>query len=161
MSNNVYPSASVLPYFVAIFEGRAVTIKRDANYETTIKHIQKSIPNLRAAETRSISISTKLPKYGDMLVHISEETWPDLVDQVETAEIMLESYTVATRSSSVVPTIETKPPRTIAPSENRDSIVSVLSQSATGACLYSLTTEHLITAGQVVLLAPASVTVQV
>ncbi|KAG9122359.1 hypothetical protein FRC07_001310 [Ceratobasidium sp. 392] len=80
---------SALPYFVATFEGSAVTIKRDADYNTVIKYVQKSIPQLQSADTQDIFISTKLAEYGDIIVRISEETWSDVVDDVKSAEITL------------------------------------------------------------------------
>ncbi|KAG8700405.1 hypothetical protein FRC09_005972, partial [Ceratobasidium sp. 395] len=132
MSNDLNSNAPILPYFVAIFEGRAVTIKRDANYDATIKHIQKSIPKLQSAEIQKISIATKLPKFGDILVQISEETWPDLVDQVEIAEIALEYNTKAADSSNDIFASKTKNQGPVLLAEKRRNVVAPLIQNTPG-----------------------------
>ncbi|KAG8717800.1 hypothetical protein FRC08_006633 [Ceratobasidium sp. 394] len=107
MSNNhAPPGPPVLPYFVAKLEGRAVTIKRDANYKTTMNYVRKSIPKLRLADTQNLSIFTTLTDYGGMLVQISEETWPDIVDCVKIAEISLDDTTEADHVHSGTPTGE-------------------------------------------------------
>ncbi|KAG9123099.1 hypothetical protein FRC07_000235, partial [Ceratobasidium sp. 392] len=91
MSNNLASAdPPSRPYYVATYQGRAVAIKRDANYENTIKLLQKSIPKLRSADIRDIFISTTIPGYGDTLVQISEDIWPDFVDQVKDVEVTLE-----------------------------------------------------------------------
>ncbi|KAG9121643.1 hypothetical protein FRC07_002332 [Ceratobasidium sp. 392] len=91
MSNNLASTdKSNLPYYVATFRGRSVAIKRDTDYQNTIKLVQKSIPKLRAADSRDIFISTSLSDYGDAMVQISEEIWPDIVSSVKTVEIILE-----------------------------------------------------------------------
>ncbi|KAG9120274.1 hypothetical protein FRC07_004304 [Ceratobasidium sp. 392] len=91
MSNNLTSAEpSSRPYCVATYQGRAVAIKRDANYENTIKLLQKSIPKLRSADIRDIFISTTIPEYDDTLVQISEDIWPDFVDQVKDVEVTLE-----------------------------------------------------------------------
>ncbi|KAG8716391.1 hypothetical protein FRC08_009524 [Ceratobasidium sp. 394] len=92
MSNNqTHPDASNLPYYVATYKSRSVAIKRDPDYQTTIKLVQKSIPKLRPANVEDIFISTTLANYGDALVQVSEEIWPDIVGDVKTVEITLES----------------------------------------------------------------------
>ncbi|KAG8739557.1 hypothetical protein FRC10_005446 [Ceratobasidium sp. 414] len=91
MSNNLASAdPSTLPYYVATYKGRSVAIKRDANYETTIKLVQKSIAKLRGADAQDIIISTTLSDYGGALVQISEEIWPDVVSHMKTVEITLE-----------------------------------------------------------------------
>ncbi|KAG9122326.1 hypothetical protein FRC07_001361 [Ceratobasidium sp. 392] len=91
MSNNLASTdKSDLPYYVATFKGRFVAIKRDVDYQNTIKLVQKSIPKLRAADSRDIFISTSLSDYSDAMVQISEEIWPDIVSSVKTVEIALE-----------------------------------------------------------------------
>ncbi|KAG9120685.1 hypothetical protein FRC07_003719 [Ceratobasidium sp. 392] len=88
MSNNLPGSdKSDLPYFVATYKGRAVAIKRDASYEATIKLVQKSIPKLRSIDTQDIFISTTLADYGDALIQISEDIWPEIVHSIKTVEI--------------------------------------------------------------------------
>ncbi|KAG9081376.1 hypothetical protein FS749_007708 [Ceratobasidium sp. UAMH 11750] len=92
MSNNqTHPDISNLPYYVATYKSRSVAIKRDPDYQTTIKLVQKSIPKLRSANAQDIFISTTLTDYGDALVQVSEEIWPDIVGDVKTVEITLES----------------------------------------------------------------------
>ncbi|KAG9080129.1 hypothetical protein FRC06_007049, partial [Ceratobasidium sp. 370] len=92
MSNNqTHSDTSNLPYYVATYKGRSVAIKRDADYQTTIKLVQKSIPKLRPADSQDIFLSTTLVDYGDALVQISEEIWPDIVGDVKSVEITLES----------------------------------------------------------------------
>ncbi|KAG8794034.1 hypothetical protein FRC12_000746 [Ceratobasidium sp. 428] len=90
MSNNQTHSTAVLPYFVATFESCTVAIKRDAEYNAVIKYIQKSISKLRLADAQNIYISITLPEYGDTFIRISEETWPDLMDHVKSAQIILD-----------------------------------------------------------------------
>ncbi|QRV96108.1 ubiquitin family protein [Ceratobasidium sp. AG-Ba] len=94
MSNNANPPASAnLPYYVAKYKGRTVAIKRDSDYQTTIKLMQKSIAKLRSADPQDIIISTALADYGDAVVQISEEIWPDVVDDVKVVEVSLEEAT--------------------------------------------------------------------
>ncbi|KAG8717799.1 hypothetical protein FRC08_006632 [Ceratobasidium sp. 394] len=120
MSNNQTSSkAPSLPYFVATFEGCAVTIKRDADYKTTMKYLKKSISKLRTANYQHISISTTLPEYSDTLVRISEETWPDLVDYVKTAEITLDHADLVLPSEEVT-TVTTLNPVAQGTSHPRD-----------------------------------------
>ncbi|KAG8705826.1 hypothetical protein FRC09_002741 [Ceratobasidium sp. 395] len=91
MSNNFnHQDAPSTPYYVAKYQGRAVGIKRDENYEATIKLLQKSILKLRSADIQDIFISTTLPEYGDALVQISEDIWPDFVGRVKDVEVTLE-----------------------------------------------------------------------
>ncbi|KAG8721889.1 hypothetical protein FRC08_009146 [Ceratobasidium sp. 394] len=92
MSNNqTHPGTSNLPYYVATYKSRSVAIKRDPDYQTTIQLVQKSIPKLHPANVQDIFISTTLTNYGDALVQVSEEIWPDIVGDVKTVEITLES----------------------------------------------------------------------
>ncbi|KAG9077199.1 hypothetical protein FRC06_009051, partial [Ceratobasidium sp. 370] len=91
MSNNLTnPDSSSLPYYVARYQGRSAGIKRDADYQTTMKLVQRSIPSLRSANVQDIFISTTLAAYGDELVLISEEIWPEVVSHVRTVEVTLE-----------------------------------------------------------------------
>ncbi|KAG8733328.1 hypothetical protein FRC12_018923 [Ceratobasidium sp. 428] len=91
MSNNLlHPDTSNLPYYVATYKGRSVAIKRDPDYQNTIKLVQKSVPKLRSVDGRDVFLSTTLENYGGALVQISEEIWPDIVDQVKVVEVVLE-----------------------------------------------------------------------
>ncbi|KAG8796268.1 hypothetical protein FRC12_001373 [Ceratobasidium sp. 428] len=58
---------------------------------STIKLVQKSIPKLRSVDGRDVFLSTALENYGGALVQISEEIWPDIVDQVKVVEIVMEA----------------------------------------------------------------------
>ncbi|KAG8762342.1 hypothetical protein FRC12_009092 [Ceratobasidium sp. 428] len=87
------PDKSDLPYYVATYKGRAVAIKRDKNYEATIKLIQKSIPKLRSIDVQNIFVSTVLGDYGDALIQISEEIWPDVFENIKMVEITLDDET--------------------------------------------------------------------
>ncbi|KAG9123097.1 hypothetical protein FRC07_000233 [Ceratobasidium sp. 392] len=75
------------PYFVAAYKGRTAAIKRDSSYE------------LRSADPQSICVSTTLPEYGDTLVQIGEEMWPDVVGLIKTAEVTLEELSDDDHSS--------------------------------------------------------------
>ncbi|KAG8731074.1 hypothetical protein FRC12_019908 [Ceratobasidium sp. 428] len=88
-------SPSYPPYYVATYKGRTVAIKRDASYETTIKIIQRTIHKLRSTSPHDICLSTTLPEYGDTLVQISEEMWPDIVGLVKSVEVTLEDMSDA------------------------------------------------------------------
>ncbi|KAG8695887.1 hypothetical protein FRC08_007501 [Ceratobasidium sp. 394] len=77
-------------YYVATYKDRSAVIKRDADYQTTIKLVQKSIPNLRSANVQDIFISAALVDCGDGLLLISEEIWPEVVDNVKAIEVTLE-----------------------------------------------------------------------
>ncbi|KAG8794033.1 hypothetical protein FRC12_000745 [Ceratobasidium sp. 428] len=125
MSNNQnhHPNAAILPYFVATFEDYAVTIKRDTEYNTVIKYIQKSIPTLRSVNAQNIRISTTLAEYGDTLIRISEETWPDLVDSVKNAKIILDRPAETSDLSSNFCVGETK---CLGPSSSRKLIASTI-----------------------------------
>ncbi|KAG8718803.1 hypothetical protein FRC09_012088 [Ceratobasidium sp. 395] len=91
MSNNLlHPDTTNLPYYVATYKGRSVAIKRDPDYQNTIKLVQKSIPKLRSVDGRDVFLSAALENYGGALVQISEEIWPDIVDQVKVVEVVLE-----------------------------------------------------------------------
>ncbi|KAG8796267.1 hypothetical protein FRC12_001372 [Ceratobasidium sp. 428] len=91
MSNNLlHPDVSNLPYYVATYKGRSVAIKRDPDYQNTIKLVQKSIPKLRSIDGRDVFLNTALENYGGALVQISEEIWPDVVDQVKMVEVSLD-----------------------------------------------------------------------
>ncbi|KAG8723977.1 hypothetical protein FRC09_000874 [Ceratobasidium sp. 395] len=110
MSNNLTrPDAPAAPYYVAKYENRVVAIKRDESYEVfeqahgdqqqvtrffhlqaTIRLIQKSIPHLRSANIQDIFLLTTLPEYGDALVQIGENIWPDLIERVKSVEVRLE-----------------------------------------------------------------------
>ncbi|KAG8712344.1 hypothetical protein FRC08_014722 [Ceratobasidium sp. 394] len=91
MSNNLANlNAAARPYYIATYKGRQAAIKRDADYQTTIKLVQKSIPNLRSAKVQDIFISTTLADYGDGLTLISEEIWPEVVGHVKNVEVTLE-----------------------------------------------------------------------
>ncbi|KAG8710942.1 hypothetical protein FRC08_016525 [Ceratobasidium sp. 394] len=94
MSNNIAsPDAPSLPYYVATYQGRSVAVKRDADYQNTIKLVQKSIAKLRGANPQDILISTTLADYDNALVQISEEIWPDVVGDIRTVEITLDDPT--------------------------------------------------------------------
>ncbi|QRV96110.1 polyubiquitin-C [Ceratobasidium sp. AG-Ba] len=94
MSNNVNPPGSTpLPYYVASYQGRTVAIKRDPDYQATIKLVQKSIAKLRSVDSQDIIISTTLADYGNAVVQISEEIWPDVVGGVKIVEIAVEPST--------------------------------------------------------------------
>ncbi|KAG8716388.1 hypothetical protein FRC08_009521 [Ceratobasidium sp. 394] len=96
MSNNIAnPDALNLPYYVATYQGRSVAIKRDADYQNTIKLVQKSIAKLRSVDPQDILISTTLADYGGALVQISEEIWPDVVGDIKTVEVSLDDPTDA------------------------------------------------------------------
>ncbi|KAG8716389.1 hypothetical protein FRC08_009522 [Ceratobasidium sp. 394] len=96
MSNNIVnPDTLDLPYYVAAYKGRSVAIKRDTDYQATIKIIQKSIPKLRSADAEDIFMATTLAGFGDTLVQISEEIWPDVVARLKTVEVTLEDATDA------------------------------------------------------------------
>ncbi|KAG8736600.1 hypothetical protein FRC10_009135 [Ceratobasidium sp. 414] len=91
MSNNLNnPDALTRPYYIATHKGRQAAIKRDADYQATIKLVQKSIPNLRSASVQDIFISTTLEDCGDGLILIGEEIWPEIVDHVKNVEVTLE-----------------------------------------------------------------------
>ncbi|KAG9120687.1 hypothetical protein FRC07_003721 [Ceratobasidium sp. 392] len=88
MSNNqAHVGTSALPYIVAKFEGHAIAIKRDADYQAILKALQQYIPKLRSVGTHNIFISATLAEYGDTLVQISGEIWPELVNTLNSIEI--------------------------------------------------------------------------
>ncbi|QRV96104.1 ubiquitin family protein [Ceratobasidium sp. AG-Ba] len=87
--NNLGPAPP--PYYLANYQGQVVAIKRDPDYQATIKLIQKYITSLRSADRQDIVISTSFAVYGDVLAQISEEIWPDIVGHVESVEITLEN----------------------------------------------------------------------
>ncbi|KAG8705098.1 hypothetical protein FRC09_003157 [Ceratobasidium sp. 395] len=89
-SPTVPPSPSYPPYYVATYNARTVAIKRDPNYDTTIKIIQKTIHKLRCVDPCDICLSTTLPEYGDTLVQITEEMWPDVAGLIKNVEVTLE-----------------------------------------------------------------------
>ncbi|KAG8767527.1 hypothetical protein FRC12_006196 [Ceratobasidium sp. 428] len=103
MSNNFnHQDAPSTPYYVAKYQGRAVAIKRDENYQVaTIKLLQKSIPKLRSADAQDIFLSTTLPEYGDALVQISEDIWPDFVGRVKDVEVTLEGSDAVDHDNTV------------------------------------------------------------
>ncbi|QRV97968.1 hypothetical protein RhiJN_25987 [Ceratobasidium sp. AG-Ba] len=108
MSNNANPSGQAqLPYYVAKYKGRSVAIKRDSDYQATIKLMQKSIAKLRSAGPQDIIISTELADYGDAVVQISEEIWPDVVDNVKIVEVALEDLTDSGSSIPVLAQTDT------------------------------------------------------
>ncbi|KAG8728653.1 hypothetical protein FRC10_004728 [Ceratobasidium sp. 414] len=101
MSNNIAnPDAPNLPYYVATFQGRSVAIKRDPDYQNTIKIVQKSIARLRGVDAQDILISTALADYGGAVVQICEEIWPDVVGDIRTVEITLDDPTDAGHPAS-------------------------------------------------------------
>ncbi|KAG9080592.1 hypothetical protein FRC06_006386 [Ceratobasidium sp. 370] len=101
MSNNIANADTPsLPYYVATYKSRSVAIKRDADYQSTIKLVQKSIPKLRLADVENIFISTKLADFGNAPVQISEEIWSDMVTHLKTVEITLEDQTDADHPTS-------------------------------------------------------------
>ncbi|KAG8699181.1 hypothetical protein FRC09_006774 [Ceratobasidium sp. 395] len=92
MSNNLtHPDASSVPFYIAKYQGRAVAIKRETDYRATIEFLQKSIPKLRLASVQDIFVSATVPEYGDALVQISEDIWPEFVGWVKDMEITLEN----------------------------------------------------------------------
>ncbi|KAG8705100.1 hypothetical protein FRC09_003159 [Ceratobasidium sp. 395] len=94
-SPTVLPSPSNTPYYVATYKGRTVAIKRDSNYDTTIKIIQNAIHKLRSVDPSDICLSTTLPEYGDTLIQISKEMWPDIVGLIKNVEVTLEELSDA------------------------------------------------------------------
>jgi hypothetical protein len=60
--------------------------------QATIKLIRKSIPQLRSAKIEDIFMFTTLAEYDDLLVQISEETWPDVIGRIKEIEVTLEEY---------------------------------------------------------------------
>ncbi|KAG8765862.1 hypothetical protein FRC12_007238 [Ceratobasidium sp. 428] len=82
---------SSLPYYIAKYQGRLIAIKRDADYQTTVKLIQKTIAKLRSANAQDVIIATKLSDCDGELVEISEEVWPEVVHGISTVELRLES----------------------------------------------------------------------
>ncbi|KAG9124009.1 hypothetical protein FRC07_013205 [Ceratobasidium sp. 392] len=87
MSNNrLHPDTSDPPYYVATYKTRSVAIKRDSDYQSTIRLVQKSIPKLRSADAKDIFLFTMLEDYGGALVQISEEIWPDVISRVKTID---------------------------------------------------------------------------
>ncbi|KAG8780302.1 hypothetical protein FRC12_023219 [Ceratobasidium sp. 428] len=88
MTNIDQPS---LPYYIAKYQGRLIAIKRDADYQTTVKLIQKTIAKLRSADAQDVIIATKLSDCDGELVEISEEVWPEVVHGISTVELHLES----------------------------------------------------------------------
>ncbi|KAG8794384.1 hypothetical protein FRC12_024711 [Ceratobasidium sp. 428] len=134
MSNNQnhHPNAAILPYFVATFEDYAVTIKRDTEYNTVIRYIQKSIPKLRSVDAQNIRISTTLAEYGDTLIRISEETWPDLVDYVKNTKIVLDHAAEISSSVSNLRVEETGSVSTAISSEDVASPITTTNQDAQG-----------------------------
>ncbi|KAG8742300.1 hypothetical protein FRC12_015398, partial [Ceratobasidium sp. 428] len=110
----VPPSPSYPPYYVATYNGRTVAIKRDPSYDVpptfdcfffctnkvsslqnTIKIIQKTIHKLRSVDPCDICLSTTLPEYGDTLVQITEEMWPDVVGLIKNVGVTLEELSDA------------------------------------------------------------------
>ncbi|KAG8762345.1 hypothetical protein FRC12_009095 [Ceratobasidium sp. 428] len=91
MSNNPAQSnASMLPYIIAKFEGRAIAIKRDADYQETLKIVQSSIPKLRSIEIQDIFMVATLPDYSDTPIQLTEGIWPDLASNLKTVEITVD-----------------------------------------------------------------------
>ncbi|KAG9123096.1 hypothetical protein FRC07_000232 [Ceratobasidium sp. 392] len=85
MSNNqTIRDAVAPPYYIATYEGRTIGVKRDDNYE-------KSIPKLRSANIQDIFVSSTLPEYGDTLVQIGEEMWPDVIDLIKNVNVTYEA----------------------------------------------------------------------
>ncbi|KAG8679746.1 hypothetical protein FRC08_016770 [Ceratobasidium sp. 394] len=119
MSNNlVNPDKPIPSYYVATHKGRSAIIKRDADYQTTIKLVQKSIPNLRSANVQDIFISTTLADCGDGLLLISEEIWPELVNHVKAIEVTLEDQPA---EASPTPPLSASMARTATPRDTATS----------------------------------------
>jgi hypothetical protein len=55
-----------------------------------MKLVQKSIPQLRSAKIEDIFISATLAEYEDLVLQITEETWPDVVNQIKAVEVTLD-----------------------------------------------------------------------
>ncbi|KAG8736499.1 hypothetical protein FRC10_009233 [Ceratobasidium sp. 414] len=91
MSNNLTNPDANRPYYVATYNGQRAAIKRDEDYQATIKLVQKSIPSLRSASVKDMLIMTTLPDYGDGLILIGEEIWPEVVSIVKDVEVTLET----------------------------------------------------------------------
>ncbi|KAG9075688.1 hypothetical protein FRC06_009950, partial [Ceratobasidium sp. 370] len=63
---------------------------KSLHLQTTIKLVQKSIPNLRSANLQDIFISTTFADNDDRLVLVSEEIWPEVSGHVKNIEVTLE-----------------------------------------------------------------------
>jgi hypothetical protein len=48
-------------------------------------------------------VSTTLAEYDDLLVQISEETWPDVVNRVKEIDVTLEEHSSASSGALVMP----------------------------------------------------------
>ncbi|QRV81675.1 ubiquitin-like Rad60 SUMO-like protein [Ceratobasidium sp. AG-Ba] len=83
------PTPRTRPYYVATYQGRSVTIKRDPSYETTINLLKKSFTSLMTPGPETIRILTKMQDYGGLMTEISEDTWPDIVDSLKLVQISL------------------------------------------------------------------------
>ncbi|KAG8762343.1 hypothetical protein FRC12_009093 [Ceratobasidium sp. 428] len=95
------------PYYVAIYKGHSVAIRRDADYEATIKLVQNAIPKLRTVDPHDVFISTILPDYGDLSVQISKDIWSDVVEHIKNADIKLSEDLSFDAVTSVTPNEET------------------------------------------------------
>ncbi|KAG9121642.1 hypothetical protein FRC07_002331 [Ceratobasidium sp. 392] len=88
-------SSSNPTYLIMKYRDRSVAIKRDPDYQNTIRLVQNSISRLRPSDARNIILFTTLPGCEGALVQISESVWPDIISEVKFVEITLDGDDVA------------------------------------------------------------------
>ncbi|CAE6465765.1 unnamed protein product [Rhizoctonia solani] len=86
-----------MPFLIAQYEGRKLTVPRSVNYQGTVASLKRNISSLRAIPEDRIFILALLPAVNDH-VQITEEVWASLCPKLTTIRIEQDTRDQAQRS---------------------------------------------------------------
>ncbi|KAG9080402.1 hypothetical protein FRC06_006633 [Ceratobasidium sp. 370] len=83
-------SAETLPFFGATHKKRTIAIRRNADYDATIRSIQKAFSALAKTPASRIIISAVFSEYGSVSIEIGRDLWLDVLPRLKIVEISVD-----------------------------------------------------------------------
>ncbi|KAG8706744.1 hypothetical protein FRC09_002243 [Ceratobasidium sp. 395] len=82
-------SSEILPFFGVIYKKRTIAIRRDPDYNATIRSITKAFPALAKTPASCIIISAEFSEYGGVSMEIGRDLWIDVLPKLTIVEVSI------------------------------------------------------------------------
>ncbi|KAG9119741.1 hypothetical protein FRC07_005081 [Ceratobasidium sp. 392] len=82
-------SSQNLPFFGATYKKRTIAIRRDPDYDATIRAIKKAFPSLAKTPASHIIVSAVFSEYDSVSMEIGQDLWADALPRLKVVEISI------------------------------------------------------------------------
>ncbi|QRV96130.1 ubiquitin-like Rad60 SUMO-like protein [Ceratobasidium sp. AG-Ba] len=110
-----------LPFFVARFNDRKATIRRNPDYTKTISSLKSVFEELESVPDKRIRICSTFPEF-DGEIQVTEDLWEDLLPSLTQVTVFAPKIETPMSSATQLPNILTAPNRVTTPARSLTSM---------------------------------------